>query len=74
MIATAANKIDLLNSTLPEDEEERKFDKEIKSIFQYTSARTYESIDELYQKIGLKLLQNEQSYNICINNCDNLVN
>ena len=61
-MAIAANKSDIYENEEVEDAEGTKFAQEINAIFQKTSAKQSSGIDDLFRKIGIKIV-NPQSEN-----------
>ena len=56
VLAVAANKIDLFDKEQVTEEEGKKFAEEINAIFEETSAFNVFGINELFEKIGMKLV------------------
>ena len=54
IFAVVANKYDLFDQQQVNDEEGKEFARQIKGIFQPTSAKGNTGIDELFEKIGMK--------------------
>ena len=63
VFAVAANKLDLFDKQQVSEEEGKKFAKEINAIFEITSAYNGVGIDELFEKIGMKLVGLEENEN-----------
>ena len=63
VFAVAANKLDLFDKQQVTEEEGKKFAEEINAIFEITSAYNGVGIDELFEKIGMKLVGLEENEN-----------
>ena len=63
VFAVAANKLDLFDKQQVSEEEGKKFAEEINAIFEITSAYNGVGIDELFEKIGMKLAGLEENEN-----------